>query len=169
MSKKISLILGLAGAVGMVVASPSVSWAATFKFSFADVMGTVSGLSDDGANQQATSVILTDDGGVGIPTPLETIGFAVTNLWTVVGGEIEAITYITGDLPPAGGVDILTLSKATGVEGTGILNNSSTGQTQSGPLTFTPQPIPESSSLLGLGLVAGLGIWAKKTKVILTK
>ncbi|MDB9426128.1 PEP-CTERM sorting domain-containing protein [Microcystis aeruginosa CS-564/01] len=156
-----------------------VASAATFNFSFSNVTGPVSGtvqgtltLPDGDGTKAATSVIVTSaPAALGYTLPFNVLAnFTAVfgNSFTVSGGVITASSFAAQDNPFSSGLSLNFLPGTFGntfsIAGSasvfiGVVDKNST------TLTYSPVPVPEPATVLGLLSVAGVGLLCKGRKL----
>ena len=151
--------------------------AATFNFSFSNVDGPVSGtvqgtltLPDGDGTNAATSLIVTSaPAALGSTLPFDVLANFTTvpsNSFTVSGGVITSGSFFATN-----SIGVLTLNFIPGNFGN-LFNPLGAGGPFSGvvdlnstTLTYSPVPVPEPATVLGLLSVAGVGLLCKGRKL----
>ena len=154
-----------------------VASAATFNFSFSNVDGPVSGtvqgtltLPDGDGTNAATSLIVTSaPAALGSTLPFDVLANFTTvpsNSFTVSGGVITSGSFFATN-----SIGVLTLNFIPGNFGN-LFNPLGAGGPFSGvvdlnstTLTYSPVPVPEPATVLGLLSVAGVGLLCKGRKL----
>ncbi|WP_039899688.1 PEP-CTERM sorting domain-containing protein [Microcystis aeruginosa] len=137
------------------------------------VQGTLTLPDGDGTNLAATSVIVTSaPAALGYTLPFDVLANftgVLGNSFTVSGGEITASSFFAAD--GFGGLsNVLTLNFDTGSYGNlfnlpGVGPFSGVVDLNSTTLTYSPVPVPEPATVLGLLSVAGVGLLCKGRKL----
>ncbi|MGK7946281.1 MAG: PEP-CTERM sorting domain-containing protein [Microcystaceae cyanobacterium] len=153
--------------------------AATFNFSFTNVEGPVSGtvegtieLPDGDGTFAATSVIVNSaPPALGYTTPFDvfaTFAIELTNSFTVVSGEIDALASSFGvaEMGEAFVLNFSTTGSVLSLAGSGF-TSSGVRDTDNSTLIYSSVPTattPEPSAILGLLAVGSLGALTRKRK-----